>query len=583
MEGATNPGELPNEPIFVQLLKVSRQVDHVIVHDANRGITADFTQLLADILQTRCSLRASLPGSVLGSNRLLKDTNPYVLLLPDGHYDFIIGAYSILSIGGAFVPLVTTILSEEAMHILRKCRSCSILASQAHLPLARELQRIAASEGLEVTIIQIQSQTSATDMLLSSLTIGPGLVIPTNSPGMVLFTSGTSGPPKGVVLKRDIFFELYTLCEPNDIVLSHKNYIWIGSALALILHPLAGSRLEVIFSDPQAIWERLRKGGVTRLAANPYLWNNMMQYYQQQLQGLPPTELEEYVRGARSLRVAQVGGAMPHSSLLKFWRDMGRPLGVSYGTTELGGLGIKHHAGNADAPERCIGKPSPKMTVRLSDGDHGEIQIKSPTLFLGYLDNEAATRAVFTDDGFYRTGDLAHLEGGNYVLDGRATQDFNGATWAVVRCSANWVPILEVELNLHALPFILEGCIVAVPYPNIHSMVAAIVRFAPPDTCGDGTIEQSLRFLRTSLATKLPAFMLPTVLRILQEGEELPRTVSNKVIKAKVIEQYFPLSDSWKFPAEVELWRHDVSDNGRPRKPWDWGGVAPPKPHVPIA
>ncbi|EEQ30582.1 acyl-CoA synthetases/AMP-acid ligases II [Microsporum canis CBS 113480] len=529
MEGATNPGELPNEPIFVQLLKVSRQVDHVIVHDANRGITADFTQLLADILQTRCSLRASLPDSVLGSNRLLKDTNPYVLLLPDGHYDFIIGAYSILSIGGAFVPL------EEAMHILRKCRSCSILASQAHLPLARELQRIAASEGLEVTIIQIQSQTSATDMLLSSLTIGTGLVIPTNSPGMVLFTSGTSGPPKGVVLKRDIFFELYTLCEPNDIVLSHKNYIWIGSALALILHPLAGSRLEVIFSDPQAIWERLRKGGVTRLAANPYLWNNMMQYYQQQLQGLPPTELEEYVRGARSLRVAQVGGAMPHSSLLKFWRDMGRPLGVSYGTTELGGLGIKHHAGNADAPERCIGKPSPKMTVRLSDGDHGEIQIKSPTLFLGYLDNEAATRAVFTDDGFYRTGDLAHLEGGNYVLDGRATQD------------------------------------------------SAIVRFAPPNTCGDGTIEQSLRFLRTSLATKLPAFMLPTVLRILQEGEELPRTVSNKVIKAKVIEQYFPLADSWKFPAEVELWRHDVSDNGRPRKPWDWGGVAPPKPHVPIA
>lgn len=80
------------------------------------------------------------------------------------------------------------------------------------------------------------------------------------------------------------------------------------------------------------------------------------------------------------------------------------------------------------------------MIIKLSEGDHGEILFKSPFMFTqyvrpnllaritiqylhSYLDNEAATKAAFDEDGFFKTGDLAHRVGDEYVFDGRAATD----------------------------------------------------------------------------------------------------------------------------------------------------------------
>lgn len=105
MPGVIRPGEFPNEPIFTQLSKVSQEVNHVIVQDPQVGVEADYGQFLADLLQTRQGLQESIPDSILDDKRLLPEDKPYVFLLTDGNYNFIVGAFSILSLGGAFVPL----------------------------------------------------------------------------------------------------------------------------------------------------------------------------------------------------------------------------------------------------------------------------------------------------------------------------------------------------------------------------------------------------------------------------------------------------------------------------------------------
>lgn len=105
MPGTVTLGGFPNEPIFVQLLKVSREVSHVIVQDPQTDVEADYGQFLADLLQTRKGLQESVPESILDGKRLLREDHPYVFLLTDGNYNFIVGAFSILSVGGAFVPL----------------------------------------------------------------------------------------------------------------------------------------------------------------------------------------------------------------------------------------------------------------------------------------------------------------------------------------------------------------------------------------------------------------------------------------------------------------------------------------------
>ncbi|KAG2001135.1 hypothetical protein GB937_010456 [Aspergillus fischeri] len=300
-------GALPNEPTFVQLLQVSRRVNHIIIHDPRAEVEADYGQFLTDVLRTREDLRQSLPETLLDGNGMLRDENPFIFLLSEGNYSFIVGAFSILSIGGAFVPLSWTI--------------------QEHV----------TSRGLQAKVTEIRVKSlPRIDLSASSLRVEKGIVIPSHRPSMLLFTSGTSGPPKGVAHNRGLFYDIHTTSSPSKVFLSHRHHLWIGGVMPLIRHPLAGARLEVIQPDPCVLWERLRKGGVTILAGTPRLWN---QYH---LQNLPSAERHPYVSGVRSLRSAQVGGGMPHPSLLRFWReDIGRSLRVSYGATELGGRGLK--------------------------------------------------------------------------------------------------------------------------------------------------------------------------------------------------------------------------------------------------
>lgn len=144
------------------------------------------------------------------------------------------------------------------------------------------------------------------------------------------------------------------------------------------------------------------------------------------------------------------------------------------------------------------------------------------------------------------------------------------------------MPILQVETYLLQLPFISEGCILPVSDTESGERVAALVRFRAPEQPHTmaGTNESQtpgkthLQTLRSHLATALPIFMLPTVLRILRDGEEIPRTVSLKVIRRKAAELYFPLSVSWELPTDVEVWDVVKSLDGPPLKAWDWAGLS---------
>lgn len=150
-------------------------------------------------------------------------------------------------------------------------------------------------------------------------------------------------------------------------------------------------------------------------------------------------------------------------------------------------------------------------------------------------------------------------------------------TAIVVNCRGYKVQILLVEQCLKDLPFISDGCILPVPDENNSARVAALVRFEPsakpPNLARDGSLVPHLQFLREELATTLPAYMLPTALRVLQGREEIPLTTSNKVIREKATEQYFPLSTTFELPADVEVWDPETCRDSWTPRPWDWAGI----------
>ncbi|KAF7171753.1 hypothetical protein CNMCM5623_004045 [Aspergillus felis] len=544
---------------------------------------ATYANLLDDMLNMQLLMKRSLPDSMFqnGSDILLEET-PFIFILAPGNYSFAVAALSILSIGGAFAPLATGVLPEEACHLLQRCKAGCILADPQHVPLAQECQRFAASEGHDVSVIPIRwnGGTGSYTLEDSALVIDPQRKIAPHRPGLLLFTSGTSGPPKGVVHPRRLLYNLHELSSPHEVFLSHQAVHWGSATLTLMGCILGGARMEVIAQDARALWERLREGGVTTLGCSPRVWEQMMIFYQENLKWLPHDQHDAYVCGARGLETALSRGMMPSPSLLRFWREeIGRPLHVCYGITELGAT-VMRTCDNTDVTlECCIGRPLPGTTIKLSNGNYGEILIKKSVMFSRYLGDSKATEAAFDHDGFYRTGDQAYRVGEDYILEGRASTDF-------IRTQGLKVPILEVENRLMELPWIAEGCALPVTDNQLGQRVAVLVRLrshAEQSLCMDRVAVERrqaksyLPLLRHQLGATLPAFMLPTALRILVDGEEIPRTPSLKPIRAKAVKQYFPQSDDWSLPDDIEVcgpWEHLTS---RSPRAWDWSSLVAQK------
>ncbi|GAB1192532.1 hypothetical protein APSETT444_001724 [Aspergillus pseudonomiae] len=540
---------LPNEPLFAQLLHLSKHTQHVVIHDSASGVEANAAQLLASMMAMRQSIYDSLPKTDFNEKGLVVGHMPSMLVIAPGNYEYFVAAFATLSLGAAVVPT---------------CSQC--------MDRAEEIKIYAASQGLQVTVVPITTEQTPRVVPV----IDEALTIPPDHPSIILFTSGSTGPPKGAVHSRRLFHS--SPKNPSgEVFLSHRPIHWVAGAMPPLKQLLNGSRVEtlqqVAMDDlAQALWDRLRKGDVTIVSCTPPVWSRMAKFFQQHLRQLPNDELSQYVRGIQNLRVARVSGSATAPSVLRFWREMlGWPLKNCYASTEHASPIMEtDNLSDIDLEAssffiRCIGKPRPGVMVKLSEGDSGEILVKSPFLFSGYLDDEEATRAAFDDQGFHKTGDFAHRVGDDYVLDGRASTDF-------ARYYGYKVPIQLVEIHLNELAYIHEGCILPVPDPRTAGRVAALVRFV--DDSPEAAGKKNLNAIRADLSDKLAAYQLPTLLRILQTGEEIPKAaVSGKFLRKQAVGQFFPTSQDFELLSNVEVWDENTAQTG-PRKAWDWAGLS---------
>ncbi|KAL7932159.1 adenylate-forming enzyme AfeA [Trichoderma chlorosporum] len=562
----------PHDPILVKLLTAFKQISapEPVIHDV-MGFEKSYSELLADILRTRSEILQTLPSSGLSNQNLLHDEYPYIFLLSNSGYEFLVGFFAIRALGGAPVPLASGILPEEAHIILSKTKANCILFGKNCTEKAADICNFVKTSGNPSLLAPCPISSNTEPQTSMDLKIDDSTPLDPSGPGIVLFTSGTTGPPKAAVLPRRSLTLEYPVT-PGSAGANWRAGHWIGGADSLIRPILAGQTLYCVGWNAAVkdILQAFTDHQITFALFNPTLLRQMRDLIAGETGILTEEVKNNYCTLFRGLSTIMCGGNGIEESVRQFWFDLtGLPFENFYASTEMGTIAIE----SISEPVGCIGTPVPGVEVKLSSGVVGEIRIKSPTMLTHYIGDEEKTQAAFDEDGYLKTGDIAEFKNGKYFILGRQNIDYVGFLHFQI-------PTLKVEQALMKLPYISNACVLGIPYPRTTQLCGAAVHLRP-----DMPAESiSLKSIRFALRDFLPAYMQPFVLRIMKEDEVLHCTPSGKFLKKKILADYFG-GGGWdsanKQPPGVELWDSipSVENWGRTpgmegtHKAWDWGGL----------
>jgi fatty-acyl-CoA synthase len=336
----------------------------------------------------------------------------------------------------------------------------------------------------------------------------------------LLYTSGTTGKPKGVMIpRRQLYWNGYNTAVNWDLRADDISPLYTplyhAGGIAAFTIPIftAGGTIVLHKSfDVAQVWRTIERERCTVVLGVPTIWKMLMDAPEF------ATAKLDHVRWFIS------GGAPLPAYIAEAYAKRGVPMKQGYGMTEVGVNCFTMTVEESVAKRGSIGKPMMFTEVRIVDadgneaaeGEVGEMWIRGPHVANGYWNNEEATRAAFRDDGFLRTGDLARRDAdGFFTIAGRAKDMF-------ISGGVNVYPA-EIEAELVAHPRVADAAVVAVPDETWGEVGVAFV-------VGEATEDD----LSAYLALRIAKFKLPRTYIFV---ESLPRTPYGKVEKAKLRER----------------------------------------------
>jgi 3-phosphoshikimate 1-carboxyvinyltransferase len=347
-----------------------------------------------------------------------------------------------------------------------------------------------------------------------------------NALAQLLFTSGTSGEPKGVLHRMNALSRAAAM-QIRHLSLTSDDRIYIPSPLAHQTGFLYGMWVAVLLGSAQIVqpvWDGrtslqvLRRWQGTFIqAATPFLADLV-------------DEVEHSGDQPDALRIfVATGAAVPRGLAERATRTLGAAVCGAWGTTEtcLGSLSAP-----GDEPAKCWGTDGRALTgvkIRITDdegrvlgaGSEGNFEVKSDCLFEGYLDHPEWTAEALTADGWYRSGDLAVIDDSGYVR-------ISGRIKDVVNRGGEKVPVAEIEQLLHTHPAVREVAIVAMPDERLGERACAYVAVKDDATFDLAALQ---RFLDSAqVAKQYWPERVETV-------DQLPRNPAGKVQKFLLREQ----------------------------------------------
>ncbi len=360
----------------------------------------------------------------------------------------------------------------------------------------------------------------------------PDVEIDEDDPAVLLFTSGTTGRPKGALIshRNVVAFTMTTMFLGARRMMTEPRPLRApGATLAVFplfhLSGLFGSTTAGLAGGAKLVWPtgRFDAGKVLKLSREEDVtnWSGAATHIFRLLDHPDFASFD-----ASSLTGVGIGGS---ATTPEFVRRAGEgaphlrgTFGSGYGSSETGGLvSYANRAMLAEARD-CVGPPLPTVRVKivgddgedLPDGAEGHIAVRSPMVMLGYWRNDEANAESFLPGGWVKTGDVGRMEGGRLHLASRKRD-------LILRGGENIYPV-EIENRLEEHPGVLEAAVIGVDHPELGQEVKAVVVPRPGRTLESDEV-------RGFVAEKLAAFKVPAHVEV--RAEPLPRNATGKVLK----------------------------------------------------
>ncbi len=440
-------------------------------------------------------------------------------------------------LGAIVVPVNFRMVAPEVEYVLADSGARAVIVDEALLPLVDAVRPSLAVLDAVVVLGEPNAVVpddgapgvERYDDLLAAESDEPLQIdVPEQAPALIMYTSGTTGRPKGAVLTHfNVAMQTFNsmiqqgIGGYDDVWYANLPLFHIGGLVGILPYVMAGGSSVIVPSgqfDAQAAVDDLERNGVTGCVFVGMQWDEVC---------------DVAATGERDLRLRRVSwGAAntPVHVLEKMSKTLpGVPIFSFFGQTEMSPVTCVLHAEDAERKRGSVGKPVINVEARIVDeqmndvaaGEVGEIVYRGPTVMQGYW-NMPEANAQAMAGGWFHSGDLCRMDGEGYiyVVDRRHDMIISGGE--NIYCP-------EVEAAISAHPGVAEAAVIGVPHPRWGETPRAVVVAADP--ASPPTEDEIVAWCRERLAS----YKKPTSVIVV---DALPRNATGKVVKPALREQY---------------------------------------------
>ncbi|XP_030751192.1 malonate--CoA ligase ACSF3, mitochondrial-like [Sitophilus oryzae] len=498
----------------------------------------------SDIYQKATTLSKNI------SSALNQKTGERVLFLCPNDVSYVITLWAIWMSGQIAVPLSPLHPDSLLLYYTNDTNSALIVSSSNFQP---QMEHLATAS--KVPLYVLPQTITEPSKLKSNVEINED-IIPNTNEAMILYTSGTTGSPKGVVLThKNLRVQVETLTSAwkwtsNDVILHTLPLHHVHGTINALFCPLYVGATTIMLPkfNPTKIWNYFlqNKEKITVFMAVPTIYSKLIDEYENNIKN-KQKDVRKVLENDVRLMVS--GSApLPAPVHTKWFELSGHKLLERYGMTEIGMCLSNLY--DSDRSPGFVGVPLPSVSVALADqndgtvilqcsnqngslvyekngsGDvTGELLVKGDSVFKEYFGKPEATRKEFIN-GWFKTGDLAQFveKDQKFRILGRKSVD-------IIKSGGYKISALQIETLLLEHERIKECAVLGVPDDVYGERVGVIV---VPQTGGGS--EFDLEGLRGWAGGKMPRYWVPSVLRVV---EEIPKNAMGKVNKKELIKVFF--------------------------------------------